>query len=113
MRRVIIESPFAGDRERNHAYLLDCLRDCYARGEAPIASHAIGPLVLDDNDPEQRAQGISAGLAWHAVADAVVFYVDLGWGSRGMRSALKHAEALHRNVEIRSLPAWAQREVGT
>jgi len=112
MRRVIVESPFAGDRERNHAYLLDCLRDCYARGEAPIASHAIGPLVLDDDVPEERSIGIAAGLAWQAGADAVCVYGDLGI-SRGMQEAIDHARGYVPTIEYRSLPAWAQREVGT
>ncbi|HEY0839745.1 MAG TPA: hypothetical protein VGD74_06125 [Vulgatibacter sp.] len=111
MRRVIIESPFAGDRERNHAYLLDCIRDCYARGEAPIASHCIGPLVLDDAVPEQRAQGIAAGVAWIAVAGRLAVYTDLGI-SRGMQAAIDHAGAIGTPISFRSLPGWKQREVG-
>lgn len=102
MRRVVIESPFAGDRKRNHAYLLACLRDCFARGEAPIASHLIGPLVLDDDDPAQRAQGIMAGLAWQAKAHVVAVYEDLG-RSRGMVAAIEHAEAKGIPIEYRRL----------
>lgn len=105
MRRVIVESPYAGDRDRNHAYLLDCLRDCYARGEAPIASHAMGPLVLDDDNAAQREKGIAAGLAWHAVADAVVLYRDLGV-SPGMAQAADRARQLGVSIESRFLPGW-------
>ena len=47
-------------------------RRALARGEAPIASHLLYPQVLDDADPFQRQQGIAAGLAWAAVADATV-----------------------------------------
>lgn len=88
MRRVIIESPYAGDVERNLRYLRACLRDSLLRGEAPFASHAIytQPGVLDDHDPEQRRMGIEAGFAWWIGAAAVVFYTDLGW-SRGMLGA--------------------------
>lgn len=105
MRRVIVESPYAGDVDLHLAYLRDCLRDCYQRGEAPIASHAIGPLVLDDTIPEQRRQGVDAGLAWHGVADAVVVYLDLG-ASPGVRLAIEHAHRVGVRVEYRSLAAW-------
>ena len=40
-RRVIVESPYAGDIETNVAYARAALRDCLSRGEAPIASHLL------------------------------------------------------------------------
>jgi hypothetical protein len=97
MRRVIIESPYAGDVERNLRYLRACMRDSLLRGEAPFASHAIytQPGVLDDNDPEQRRMGINAGFEWWPAAEAVVFYVDLGWSPGMLRAsalAIEHAE---------------------
>ena len=66
MKRVILESPYAGDVERNVAYARACLRDSLLRGEAPIASHLLytQPGVLDDQIPEERQMGIDAGLAW-------------------------------------------------
>lgn len=110
MRRVIVESPFAGDVERNTRYLRACLADCLARGEAPFASHAIytQPGVLDDNDPAQREIGIAAGFAWRDLADATVVYTDLGI-SNGMRRGIEDAARLCRGpahdhaVEIRQL----------
>lgn len=91
MRRVILESPYAGDIEANVAYARRCLRDCLQRGEAPIASHLLftQPGVLRDDVPEERKLGIEAGLAWGGVADYAVFYTDRGW-SGGMRGALEH-----------------------
>lgn len=88
MRLVIIESPYAGDVERNVAYARACMADSLSRGEAPIASHLLytQPGILDDSKPDERALGIAAGLAWKRVADDHVFYLDLGW-SRGMRDA--------------------------
>lgn len=87
-RLVIIESPYAGDVEANIAYARRAVRDSLDRGEYPIASHLLytQPGILDDMVPEQRALGISAGLAWRAVADRAVFYVDRGW-STGMKTA--------------------------
>jgi hypothetical protein len=111
MRLVVVESPYAGDIEGNVAYARDCLNDCLKRGEAPIASHLLftQPGVLRDGVPEERKLGIEAGLAWHRVADCVVFYTDMGW-SNGMRSALSRATAAGVKIELRSLPAWVVQE---
>ncbi len=109
MRRVIVESPYAGDIERNMRYLRACLADCLRRGEAPFASHAIytQPGVLDDNDPAQRKLGIEAGFAWRVLADSTIIYSDLGI-SRGMIAGIKDAERLQidgddHKIEYREL----------
>ena len=72
MKRVILESPYAGDLGRNIKYPRACLRDSIHRGEAPLASHLLYTQegVLDDGDPEERKLGIEAGLAWGPVAEA-------------------------------------------
>lgn len=105
MRRVVLESPFAGDVAQNVAYAKRCMRDCLARGEAPIASHLLWtqPGLLRDHNPGERSLGIAAGLAWQEVADAVVFYTDLGM-SGGMQAALLNAKRLGKPVEMRSIP---------
>lgn len=104
MRRVIVESPFAGDVERNQHYARLCLHDCLIRGEAPFASHLLytQESVLDDNISDERTLGINAGLEWGAVADATVVYTDLGI-SGGMRLGIKRAEEVGRPVEHRAL----------
>lgn len=114
MKRVIVESPYAGDVELNLRYLRACLADCLKRGEAPFASHAIytQPGVLDDTKPEERDLGIRAGFAWRTMADATVVYTDLGM-SRGMIAGLKDAQrcddAGGHAIEFRELGGgWAQ-----
>lgn len=104
---VIVESPFAGDLTRNTQYLRAALADCLGRGEAPFASHALytQPGVLDDNNPEERARGIAAGFAFHAVADKMVVYVDLGISS-GMKAGIDNANKLSLPVEMRTLDGW-------
>ncbi len=64
MRLVVVESPYAGDVERNLSYLRACLADCLRRNEAPIASHALytQPGVLDDTKPEERKKGMMDGV---------------------------------------------------
>ena len=120
MRRVIIESPFAGktehEREPKLRYLRACMRDSLLRGEAPFASHGLytQPGVLDDNVPAEREHGIQAGFAWRNVADGTVFYHDLGW-SRGMlagwedaKMASRSSRSPHLAIECRLLGGeWA------
>lgn len=104
MRRVILESPYAGDVKRNVEYARACMRDSLMRGEAPMASHLLytQPGVLDDNIPDERKMGIEAGLAWGTEAEATVFYVDYGY-SAGMMEGVKRAYLEKRPVEIRTL----------
>ena len=104
MKLVIIESPHAGDIEANAEYARRAMRDSLERGEYPIASHLLytQPLILDEFKPEEREWGIRAGLAWRAVADKAVFYVDRGW-SGGMKAARDTYEQEGKPYEERTL----------
>lgn len=104
MRKVVLETPFAGDVDGNLLYARACIRDCLRRGEAPIASHLLftQPGILNDDIPEERTLGMKAGFAWYDVADAAAVYTDLGI-SRGMRAGMTKAESLDKPVELRSL----------
>lgn len=104
MKRVIIESPYAGDIEFNTLYARRCVRDSVLRGEAPIASHLLftQPGILRDEVPEERKMGIEAGLAWGHVADFHAFYTDLGW-SKGMLSAASFCRDKEIFIVIRSI----------
>lgn len=104
MKRVILESPYAGDIEANITYARACVRDSLSREEAPIASHLLytQPGILRDGVQEERQWGINAGLAWGAVADATVVYTDRGI-SEGMRYGIARAEAGGRPVDYRKL----------
>lgn len=104
MRRVILESPYAGDVETNLAYVRACMRDCLMRGDAPFPSHALytQPGVLDDRDPLERQMGMEAGFEWGPVSEATVVYTDLGI-SDGMRLGIERAKECGRLIEFRSL----------
>jgi hypothetical protein len=106
MRRVILESPFAGrnawQRFRNRRYARACMRDALARGEAPLASHLLYTQMLNDNLPHERTLGIEAGLSWLHVAAASVVYIDRGI-SRGMLHGINAALSAGVVVEYRSL----------
>tara|TARA_R110002153_G_scaffold274298_2_gene448216 strand:- start:32990 stop:33337 length:348 start_codon:yes stop_codon:yes gene_type:complete len=107
-RRVIIESPYAGDTSANTDYARACLAHSLALGEAPLASHLLytQPGVLDDNLTAERAQGIAANLAWITLAEALVVYTDLGI-SHGMRAAITHATASAVPIELRYLEEFS------
>ena len=102
MRLVIIESPYAGDVEKNIHYARRAMLDSLSRDEAPIASHLLYPQVLDDLIPGERQLGIEAGLAWRRVAELSAFYVDLAW-SRGMVAAKALLDREGRPYSIRAL----------
>lgn len=104
MEAVVIESPFAGDVERNLRYVRAAMHDCLLRGEAPYASHALytQPGVLDDNDSEERELGIRAGFVYRSLCSKTVVYEDLGI-STGMKYGIAHAEQMGHTVEYRRL----------
>jgi len=103
-RLVIIESPYAGDIEKNVAYARRCVRDAVLRGEAPIASHLLltQPGVLRDEIADERTLGIEAGLSWLRVAEASCVYTDFGI-STGMAHGIRAAVAAGVPVEYRTL----------
>jgi hypothetical protein len=104
MRKVILESPFAGNVNKNIRYARACVRDCVQKGDAPIASHLLytQPGILNDDIPEERQLGIDSGLAWGTEAEATVLYVDLGV-SNGMKYGIARAKKENRPIEERTI----------
>lgn len=102
MKRVLIESPYAGDLDANVSYAQLCMLDCLKRGEAPFASHLLYTQMLRDDDPYQRALGIEAGLCWGIAAHMTAVYLDRGV-SNGMRCGIERAVAEARDLQPRSL----------
>ena len=99
-RLVVLESPYAGDVQRNLRYLRVCMRDSLFRGEAPYASHLMYTPALDDDMADERELGIACGLAWGKWAAATVVYADLGI-SRGMKLGIERAKCDGRPIEER------------
>lgn len=104
MRKVVIESPYAGDIDKNISYAKLCVKDCLSRGEAPYASHLFytQPGILDDLVPAERKLGIEAGFVWGSSADFVAVYIDNGI-SNGMRQGIKTAKDRGAHIDVRSL----------
>ena len=104
MKKVIIESPYAGNIEQNIKYARACLKDSLNRNEAPLASHLLYTQdgVLDDSIESKRMNGINAGLAWLGVADLHVFYIDYGM-SKGMEYARSFSMGSGVQLEFRKI----------
>ena len=104
MKRVILESPWRGNIERNAAYARCCVKDCLDRGESPIASHLIFAQtgILREEISEERELGIKAGLAWVPVAEKMVVYADYGI-SDGMKNAMSRARLHNISIELREI----------
>lgn len=109
MEIVIIESPFAGDVEKNLAYCRAAMHDCLVHHcEAPFASHALytQPGVLRDDVPIERELGMKAGFLFRHKAARTVVYEDLGI-SYGMEIGIAHARRIGHEIVYRSLDGWA------
>ncbi len=108
MKRVILESPYAGETDADVAanveYARRCVADSLKRGEAPLASHLLytQPGILDDRVAAERALGIAAGLAWLPAGMMMVVYEDRGI-SPGMEEAMKQADECGVPVQFRKI----------
>jgi hypothetical protein len=114
MKRVVIESPFAGTSEninirdeetrRNIKYARACVTDSLRKEEAPYASHLFFPQpgILDDNISEDRMRGIDAGLEITKDFDLTAVYSDFGI-SKGMTYGIDRAKKIGRSIEYRVL----------
>lgn len=100
--KVILESPYAGNIEKNVEYAKKCMKDSFERGEFPFASHLLYTQCLDDNITIERNLGIMAGLEWGKCADKTVVYTDLGI-SKGMEYGIENAIKNNRPIEYRKL----------
>ncbi len=101
-RLVIIESPYAGDVERNTEYARRAMAHSLSEGEAPFLSHLLYTQVLNDEIPGERSTGIYAGLSWGAVAEQTIVYDDYGI-SEGMKIGICLASVEKRPIKFRSI----------
>lgn len=103
--RVIVESPYAGDLERNIAYARFACWWCLKQGMAPFASHLLYTQCLDDRDADERALGMRAGMAWRHGASQTMLFTDFGI-SKGMIAGETHAKAhgqIVSNVSLKKI----------
>jgi hypothetical protein len=112
MKRVVVESPYAGNIKLNEIYGEFAIHDCLVNyNETPYASHLLYTRknVLRDHIPEDRKLGIEAGFYWREVAEQTNFYIDLGM-TPGMVQGIKDCELKQNPYQTRELPPdlWAR-----
>ncbi len=106
MKRVIVESPYAGNIILNIMYAQFACHDCLVNhNEAPYASHLLytQPHILRDEIDGERELGIKAGFDWREAAEQSNFYIDLGTSS-GMLLGMEDCEAKSKSFTVRHLP---------
>lgn len=93
MRLVYISSPLRGDVERNIQRARDYCAYAASCGVIPLAPHTIFTQYLDDEQPEQREQGLRMGrdLMWRC-DDLWVVGSTI---SSGMREEIELAKKLY------------------
>jgi hypothetical protein len=101
-KMVVVESPFAGDVDRNLKYARAAISDCIKRGEIPYASHLFYTQegILDDTLQHERDLGIKMGFAWAILAPKRVYYSDYGQ-SGGMVLSIGESQKYNQKREIR------------
>ena len=110
MKRVVVESPYAGDVEANEAYIAFAMLWCFMQGLAPFASHQSYTLILDDDDKDQRKLGMRAGFAWGQAAEERVVFVDRGVSS-GMITGMREAVKLGQPIKYAFIEPWIRRQL--
>lgn len=89
MKKIFICSPFRGDIEENTKAAQFFAKVIIGTGRIPIAPHLYFPQFLDEDNPNERMNGIEMGLELMDICDEV--YV-LGFNiTEGMRFELNHA----------------------
>ena len=110
---VLVESPYRhGDRNRNLRYLAWCEFHSASLGEVPIASHGNCTAYWPEDD-EHRILGFEWRDRIRQVADATIFYTDLGMSQGQMSAEIRDRQA-GLNAERRRLPSelFAKFEAG-
>lgn len=105
-KTVIIESPYASEDPSKLAqhimYAKLCLKDSLSRGEAPMVSHLLYNLVINDRQVSEHDAALLSHLSWLAHADLVAVYSDYGV-SPGMQASINQANIKAKKVEYRLL----------
>lgn len=83
---VLIESPYAGDIQRNSEYARRAMLYVIEQGRTPIVPHLLYPQVLDDSDPMQRERALEMCAELRESVNQVWFFTDYGWSDGMLRA---------------------------
>ena len=95
MKKVYICSPYRADTkeglERHIEYAKEVTRRIALQGCIPVTPHLYLTQCLDDNDPAERAAGMSIALGLIDVCDILIVCDKYGL-SEGMQSEIRYAQ---------------------
>lgn len=97
----VLETPYAGNVDRNEIYARHCMAVLLKKGWAPFASHLLytQPGVLDDSNPDERKMGMEAGFAIGDALNCPAFvFTDFGVSSgmtEGINKALRRGSMVY------------------
>jgi hypothetical protein len=97
MVRAILESPYAGDVEKNVDFARKVCRSLMRSGFNCFASHLYYTQFLNDDIPAERLMGIDAGLEWAEVVDTVI--VALPANRRRLSSSMRKGIEAHQRAD--------------
>lgn len=83
---ILVESPYAGDIQRNSEYARRAMLHVIEQGHTPIVPHLLYPQVLDDSDPLQRERALEMCAELREQAEEVWFFIDYGMSSGMLRA---------------------------
>jgi len=90
MKRVTLESPYAGNVAQNKAYAALATLVLAGRGWAAYASHLHFTSFLDDAVTFERTLGMDLGLELARGSEAAVFATDRGWSEGTLQALDRH-----------------------
>lgn len=101
-----IVSPYKNESRkivrRNVRYARAAMLDSFSRGEVPFAGHLLFTQIFNEDEPLERARGISANHAIMLACSVVAVYRDLGY-SDGMCEDIGKARDLGIPTQVRSI----------
>lgn len=98
---IFVSSPYRGAVPHNLAVARAAARQVFDAGGVPVVPHLYIPLVLDDDLPEERDQGIAGALRLLSVCDELWAF---GEPSEGMAMEIAEAERLEIPVVRKERP---------
>jgi hypothetical protein len=101
-RLIFVSSPYRGAVDHNVAVARAAAKMVFDAGAVPIVPHLYIPLVLDDDIPEERDQGIAAALRLLATCDEMWVF---GEPTAGMAMEITEAQRLAVPILVKAPPS--------
>lgn len=107
--KIYICSPYRGDIARNRLYASQCAVEVAKQGHVPVVPHLLFTDALDDNDHDQRREGIRLAEDLLLRCDEVWVYAAYGI-SEGMADEMLLAWSRNIPLEFKATPGITEKE---